>query len=125
MQRDQGCWAGRYRGDSRHRRVSLFTLQRAKSAGARAIATTFSDVKAKRLMGLGADGGAAGIVTVRFRLDRRGGVRASEIVASSGARTMDQAALSQLKEVTPFPRPPATAPWRTRDFTDRLDFRAL
>ena len=70
-------------------------------------------------------GGAAGIVTVRFTLDRRGGVRASEVLASSGVRTMDQAALSQLKEAAPFPRPPATAPWRTREFTVRLDFRAL
>lgn len=70
-------------------------------------------------------GGAAGIVTVRFTLDRRGDVIASEVVASSGVRTMDQAALSQLKEAAPFPRPPATAPWRTRDFTVRLDFRAL
>lgn len=70
-------------------------------------------------------GGAAGIVTVRFTLDRRGGIRASEVVASSGTSRVDQAALSQLKDAAPFPRPSPNASWRTRDFTVRLDFRSL
>jgi protein TonB len=70
-------------------------------------------------------GGATGIVTVRFTLDRRGGVRASEVVASSGTGRVDQAALSQLKDAAPFPRPSPNVSWRTRDFTVRLDFRSL
>lgn len=70
-------------------------------------------------------GGAAGIVTVRFTLDRRGAVRASEVVTSSGARSVDHAALSQLRDAAPFPRPAPNTNWRTRDFTVRIDFRAL
>jgi len=70
-------------------------------------------------------GGAAGIVTVRFTLDRRGAVRASEVVTSSGARSVDYAALSQLRDASPFPRPAPNTTWRSRDFTVRIDFRAL
>ena len=69
-------------------------------------------------------GGPSGIVTVRFVLDRRGALRASEVLASSGVSSMDHAALSQLKDAAPFPRPPSDTLWRTRNFVVRLDFRS-
>ena len=56
---------------------------------------------------------------------RRIGPRASEVVTSSGARSVDHAALSQLRDAAPFPRPAPNTNWRTRDFTVRIDFRAL
>lgn len=68
-------------------------------------------------------GGTVGIVTVRFTLDRRGAIRASEVAASSGVERIDHAALAQLREAAPFPRPRPGTPWRTRDFTVRIDFR--
>lgn len=70
-------------------------------------------------------GGPAGIVTVRFTLDRRGALRASEVLSSSGMSSVDHAALSQLKDAAPFPRPAAHTLWRTRDFVVRIDFRSL
>ena len=69
-------------------------------------------------------GGPPGVVTVRFTLDRRGALRASEVLVSSGASSMDHAALSQLKDAAPFPRPASNTLWRTRDFVVRLDFRS-
>ena len=70
-------------------------------------------------------GGPAGVVTVRFTLDRRGALRASEVLTSSGMGSLDHAALSQLKVAAPFPRPAANTLWRTRDFVVRIDFRSL
>lgn len=70
-------------------------------------------------------GGPTGIVTVRFTLDRRGALRASEVLTSSGMGSVDHAALSQLKNAAPFPRPAADTLWRTRVFVVRIDFRSL
>lgn len=69
-------------------------------------------------------GGPSGVVTVRFTLDRRGALRASEVLASSGVSSMDHAALSQLKDAAPFPRPASNTLWRTRAFVVRIDFRS-
>lgn len=69
-------------------------------------------------------GGLAGIVTVSFTLDRRGAVRASKIIDSSGIDRIDNAALSQLRNAAPFPRPSPMPQWRTRDFAVRIDFRS-
>lgn len=69
-------------------------------------------------------GGAAGAVTVRFTLDRRGAIKLSEVLASSGSSSVDHAALSQIADASPFPRPSPNASWRTRDFIVRIDFRS-
>ncbi|MEG2498418.1 MAG: TonB family protein [Brevundimonas sp.] len=68
-------------------------------------------------------GGNVGAVTVGFTLDRRGNLRASHIVSASGNPVLDHAAIDQLKEASPFPRPPANTEWRTRDFRVRIDFK--
>lgn len=70
-------------------------------------------------------GGIAGRIVVRFTLDRRGRLLASSVVSGDGEKRLERAALSQLQEATPFPRPPSDTSWRTRDFTVRLDFRSL
>ncbi|MFC5373710.1 TonB family protein [Brevundimonas faecalis] len=70
-------------------------------------------------------GGPAGAVVVGFTLDRRGKVRSREVLTSSGIGSLDHAALSQLEEAEPFPRPPSSTSWRTRDFIVRIDFRTL
>lgn len=70
-------------------------------------------------------GGPSGIVTVRFTLDRRGALTVSEVVTGSGFDSVDHAALAQLRDAAPFPRPSSTTPWRTREFVVRIDFRSL
>lgn len=70
-------------------------------------------------------GGLAGRIVVRFTLDRRGRLLASSIVSGDGEKRLELAALSQVQEAAPFPRPPSDTSWRTRDFTVRLDFRSL
>jgi len=69
-------------------------------------------------------GGLAGRIIVRFTLDRRGRLLASSVVSGDGEKRLERAALSQLQEAAPFPRPPSDTSWRTRDFTVRLDFRS-
>lgn len=70
-------------------------------------------------------GGIAGCIVVRFTLDRRGRLLASSVVSGDGEKRLERAALSQLQEAAPFPRPPSDTSWGTRDFTVRLDFRSL
>lgn len=70
-------------------------------------------------------GGIAGRIVVRFTLDRRGRLLASSVVSGEGEKRLERAALSQLQEAAPFPRPPSDTSWGTRDFTVRLDFRSL
>ncbi|HAC01792.1 MAG TPA: hypothetical protein DCF67_10085 [Brevundimonas sp.] len=69
--------------------------------------------------------GLAGRIVVRFTLDRRGRLLASSIVSGDGEKRLERAALSQLQEAAPFPRPPSDTSRRIRDFTVRLDFRSL
>lgn len=69
-------------------------------------------------------GGARGVVTVRFQLDRRGHVHRLRLVRSSGVRALDRSALDQISGTQPFPRPSATARWSLRDFTVNIDYRA-
>jgi len=70
-------------------------------------------------------GGIAGRIVVRFTLDRRGRLLASSVVSGDGEKRLERAALSQLQEAAPFPRPPSDTSSGTRDFTVRLDFRSL
>lgn len=66
---------------------------------------------------------ATGLVTVRFILDRRGGVRDLRLIHSSSSRLLDLAALDQIRTTQPFPRPGAGATWRTREFTINIEYR--
>lgn len=68
-------------------------------------------------------GVSSGVVTVHFLLDRRGTVRDLRLVGSSGSRALDQAALDQIRNTQPFPRPEPGAAWRTRSFTMNIDYR--
>ena len=49
-----------------------------------------------------------GVVTVRFTVDRNGGVSGTSIKRSSGHEILDQATLSLLQRVAPLPRMPAS-----------------
>lgn len=69
-------------------------------------------------------GGARGVVTVRFELDRRGRVHRLRLVRSSGVRALDRSALDQITATQPFPRPAPGARWSMRDFTVNIDYRA-
>ena len=69
-------------------------------------------------------GGARGVVTVTFRLDRRGHVRGLRLTRSSGVRALDRSAMDQILATQPFPRPDARARWSTREFTINIDYRA-
>ena len=69
-------------------------------------------------------GGARGVVTVTFRLDRRGRVHGLRLARSSGVRALDRSATDQILATQPFPRPDAGARWSTREFTVNIDYRA-
>ncbi|RZJ24721.1 MAG: energy transducer TonB [Brevundimonas sp.] len=69
-------------------------------------------------------GGARGVVTVSFRLDRRGRVSGLRLVRSSGVRSLDRSAMDQIVAAQPFPRPDAGTQWSTREFTVNIDYRA-
>lgn len=68
-------------------------------------------------------GDAQGVVTVSFRLDRRGRVSSPRVVRSSGVRALDRSALEQIMSTQPFPRPDAGARWASREFTVNIDYR--
>ena len=55
-------------------------------------------------------GGAAGIVSVGFSIDRQGRVVDSRIVKSSGSPALDAEAQALVKRASPFPPPPAEVP---------------
>lgn len=69
-------------------------------------------------------GGVAGLIVVRFTLDRRGRLLTSSIASGGGETRLERIALAQLQEAAPFPRPPSDASWRTRSFVVRLDYRS-
>lgn len=69
-------------------------------------------------------GDARGVVTVNFRLDRRGRVHGLRLARSSGVRALDRSAMDQILATQPFPRPDAGARWSTREFTINIDYRA-
>lgn len=69
-------------------------------------------------------GGARGVVTVSFELDRRGRVHRPRLVRSGGVRALDRAALDQITATQPFPRPDPGTRWSRREFTVNIDYRA-
>jgi protein TonB len=70
-----------------------------------------------------AAGRSTGVATIRFVLNRRGGVDESAVFATSGDPGLDALALDAIRNATPFPRAPRTADWRTRTFFVRIDYR--
>lgn len=64
-----------------------------------------------------------GVVTVKFIVDRRGRLRDSQVIASSGDPRLDRIALQQLREAAPLPRPHHDVTWQTREITVSLDYR--
>lgn len=69
-------------------------------------------------------GGAQGVVTVTFRLDRQGRVHGLRLARSSGVRALDRSAMDQILDTQPFPRPGAGVRWVRREFTVNIDYRA-
>lgn len=68
-------------------------------------------------------GRLAGVVTIRFVVDRRGRLRDSVITKSSGDPRLDRIAQQQIREAAPLPRAPRDAAWQTREITVSLDYR--
>lgn len=65
----------------------------------------------------------AGVVTVRFELDRQGRMRQAAVVHQTEDTRIGARALDALRAAQPFPRPPAGTSWTRREFTVRLDYR--
>jgi periplasmic protein TonB len=65
-----------------------------------------------------------GVVHVRFTLDGRGRVIHCGIVRTSGMTWLDKLALSQIREASPFPRPPAGLAEEGRVFEVPLRYRS-
>ena len=55
-------------------------------------------------------GGAMGVVSLRFSIDRQGRLVDSRIVKSSGSAVLDAEAQALVKRASPFPAPPADVP---------------
>ncbi len=55
-------------------------------------------------------GGATGVVSLGFSIDRQGRVVDSRIIKSSGSATLDAEAQALVKRASPFPPPPAEVP---------------
>ena len=66
--------------------------------------------------------GAAGIVVVRFELNRAGEVINSAVTKSSGNTVLDEAALDLLRRASPFPAFPAAKPGSRDSFIAPVDF---
>lgn len=67
--------------------------------------------------------GDQGTAKVQFRIDRRGNVIASELLASSGSPSLDEEALAVLKRASPLPAPPAEFGGETIALTLPIQFR--
>lgn len=63
-----------------------------------------------------------GTAQVRFTLDRSGHVLFSEIVASSGIHSLDDASLALLARAQPLPKPPADYPGETFELIVPIDY---
>jgi len=70
-------------------------------------------------------GRLSGVAVLRFVLDRQGRVRDVEVIEVEGDRRVGQAALDVVRAAEPFPRPPTSTRWRTREFRVRLDYRPV
>jgi periplasmic protein TonB len=55
-------------------------------------------------------GGATGVVSLRFSIDRQGRLVDSRVVKSSGSAVLDAEAQALVKRASPFPAPPADVP---------------
>lgn len=64
-----------------------------------------------------------GAVVIAVTLDRRGRVRSVDLVRSSGHGVLDDAALAQVREASPFPAAPADATWQRRRFEAPIVYR--
>ena len=53
--------------------------------------------------------GSTGTATVRFTISGSGGLASASVVRSSGASSLDRAALKVIQRAAPFPKPPAGA----------------
>ena len=68
-------------------------------------------------------GGNLGVVTVQFTLDRRGRLSGEAVLRTSGHAGLDAFSLNKLRQAAPFPRPPASVTWPSRDFVVNIDYR--
>ncbi|ATQ43091.1 energy transducer TonB [Caulobacter mirabilis] len=64
-----------------------------------------------------------GAVVVAVTLDRRGRVRAVDLIRSSGHGVLDDAALAQVRNASPFPAAPADSTWSRRRFEAPIVYR--
>ncbi len=64
-----------------------------------------------------------GAVVIAVTLDRRGRVRAVDLIRSSGHGVLDDAALAQVRNASPFPVAPADSTWSRRRFEAPIVYR--
>ncbi|MFW6299545.1 MAG: energy transducer TonB, partial [Oceanicaulis sp.] len=66
--------------------------------------------------------GREGVVAVEFTLDPDGAVLDARVLAGSGHRALDRAALDQVHRAEPFPARPETLDWRARTYRSEVRF---
>lgn len=66
--------------------------------------------------------GDEGDVGVEFRIGRDGALLDHRLVTSSGHRSLDRAALRQMRDAVPYPVAPDDAPWTTRTYRTEMRF---
>lgn len=66
--------------------------------------------------------GEEGNVAVEFEIDRRGNLLTCRLLAPSGSRWLDKAALRQIRDAAPFPAPPAKTKWAARTYSTTMRY---
>ncbi|MAI89600.1 energy transducer TonB [Ponticaulis sp.] len=66
--------------------------------------------------------GEEGEVRVELEIDRNGQLVSGRILSGSGSRRLDNAALNQLNEAEPYPRPPEALGWQTRTYRTNMRY---
>jgi len=66
--------------------------------------------------------GEEGNVAVEFEIDRMGNLLTCRLLAPSGSRWLDKAALRQIRDAAPFPAPPAKTKWAARTYSTTMRY---
>ena len=66
--------------------------------------------------------GEEGEVRVELEIDCNGQLVSGRILSGSGSRRLDNAALNQLNEAAPYPRPPEALGWQTRTYRTNMRY---
>lgn len=95
---------------SENKRAKVNAAPSSGTASATSIATWRGTVVAHLNRKKRPPGGARGIATVAFRIDRNGNVKSARLLRSSGNSSLDREALALVRRASPVPRPPPNVP---------------